>query len=445
MSDQDGSARRHAFPGAILMGAQGRLIPYHIPLRFFVAATVFHLVAWLLLAAGHSAVAGFAGGPGMALAALHALTLGVLAMTVMGASYQLLNVAMGTAVKSLFLCRLSSWLYIPGVVALVTGMAIVNVHIMMLGGILVVAGLTIFGFIIADMFRRSIALKMTVRHGWAALVCLALLAVAGLLLMADFEHGFLGASVFPGHSNLAVGHAILGGFGFMGLMVMGFSYILIPMFTLSPAPDDRVSGRSFVLVLGGLVIAVSGALTGSAPAMLIAAVIGLGGVGLHLSLMIKALRGGMKKKLGLSFVMIRAGWVLLPLSIIIGGLAASGLQDSVPPPLFGFILIFGWLLTFLTGILQRILPFLASMHAHKLGKRAPRLSDMGHQGVTLNLHAVCHGIALVMVSVGIIGNFDTLILTGGVIGSIGAAAFLWFALDVSWRVVSFYTGNKTTT
>ena len=427
------------------MGAQSRLIPYHIPLRFFVSAAVFHVVAWLLLAVGHADIAGYAGGPGVPLAALHTLTLGVLVMTAMGASYQLLNVATGVATGMVMgrfdITRLSSWLYIPGTVLLVTGMASGNNHVMLLGGGLVVTGLAAFAAVVGDIFRRTMTLKTTVRHGWAALVCLALLAVAGLTLLVDFEHGFLPTSVLPEHSDLALGHAILGGFGLMGMLVLGFSYILVPMFALSSAPDERYSGLSFVLVVAGLALAVLAALADSAPVMMLASVIGLIGVGVHLSLMLKALRDGMKKRLGLSFVMVRAGWFALLLSIIIGGLAAAGLGDFNLPPFFGFIRVFGWLLTFLTGILQRILPFLTSMHAHKLGKRAPRLSEMGHQGVTLKLHAACHGVALVLVSVGIIADLDTLILAGGVIGSLGAAAFLWFTLGVSKLVVSFYAAD----
>jgi len=438
--------RRHAFPGSILMGAQGRLIPYHIPLRFFVSAAVFHVAAWLLLAVGYADIAGFAGGPGVVLAGLHALTLGVLVMTAMGASYQLLNVATGVAtgvVPGRFdVSRLSSWLYIPGTGLLVLGMAIGNSHVMLLGGGLVAMAMAAFAVVVGDIFRRTKTLKTTVRHGWVALTCLVLLALAGLALITDFEHGFLGGAGLPDHSALATGHAILGGFGLMGMLVLGFSYILVPMFVLSPAPDERRSTASFGLVLAGLAIAVPAALAGSAPVMALATAIGLAGVGVHLSLMLKALREGMKKRLGLSFAMVKAGWFLLPLSIILGGLAAVGIGGDNAPTLFGFILIFGWLLTFLTGILQRILPFLASMHAHKLGKRAPRLSEMGHQGVTLKLHAICHGAALALVSVGIVTGMDPLILAGGLTGSLGAVAFLWFTLGVSKLVVTFYADEK---
>ena len=440
--------RRHAFPGEILMDAQSRLIPYHIPLRFFISAAAFHVVAWLMLAAGHADIAGYGGGSGMVLAALHALTLGVLVMTAMGASYQLLNVATGVSVGlvigRLDVCRLSSWLYIPGTLLLVVGMAMGNALIMLLGGIAVVTAMIAFALIVGKILYRTVALKSTVRHGWAALACLALLAVAGLVLVVDFEHGFLGSPGWPGHSDLATGHAILAGYGFMGLLALGFSYILVPMFALSSAPDERPSRLSFGLVVVALAVAALGALAGSALTMTLAAVIGLTGVAVYLSLMLKALREGMKKRLGLSFVMVRGSWFALPLSIILGGLAAAGIDGFNLPVLFVFILIFGWLLTFLTGVLQRILPFLASMHAHNLGVRAPRLSEMGHQNITLRLHAACHAAALLLVSAGIVGDVDGLILAGGLTGALGAAAFLWFTLGISKLVITFYAEDKLT-
>ena len=36
--------------GTILMGAQRRLLPLWIPYRFFLAATLFHVLVWVLLA-----------------------------------------------------------------------------------------------------------------------------------------------------------------------------------------------------------------------------------------------------------------------------------------------------------------------------------------------------------------------------------------------------------
>ena len=79
----------------------------------------------------------------------------------------------------------------------------------------------------------------------------------------------------------------------------------------------------------------------------------------------------MRRDLGRSFALVRLGWAFL-----VGSLAA-GLprsrwtrRSTASRPLFGLALIGGWLLTFLLGILQRIVPFLASMHAGQA--RTPR-------------------------------------------------------------------------
>ena len=74
-------------------GSRDRLLPVSVPFRFFAAALVFHAAGWLLLALGGDALAGARGGPGTVMAALHLFTLGTLATTAMGASYQLLPMA----------------------------------------------------------------------------------------------------------------------------------------------------------------------------------------------------------------------------------------------------------------------------------------------------------------------------------------------------------------
>ena len=50
--------------GAFLGDARSRLLPASIPLRFFGAATVFHVAAWIALAASAGQWPDFAGGLG---------------------------------------------------------------------------------------------------------------------------------------------------------------------------------------------------------------------------------------------------------------------------------------------------------------------------------------------------------------------------------------------
>ena len=145
-------------------------------------------------------------------------------------------------------------------------------------------------------------------------------------------------------------------YGFMGMLAFGYSQFMVPMFALGPSPDERLATLTFVLALGAIGLAVAAALAGIAVGLTVAAAVGLGAVVLHVRAMGAVLAQGMRKRLGLSFVLVRVSWGLLTASLILGGAAAmDGVPDRIVP-LFGFAALFGWLLTFLMGILQRIVP-----------------------------------------------------------------------------------------
>jgi len=139
-----------------------------------------------------------------------------------------------------------------------------------------------------------------------------------------------------------------------------------------------------------------------------------------------AFRTRMRKRLGLSFVIIRTSWVFL----ILGLLTGLGVLLGVPIPngttLFGFLILVGWLLTFLMGILQRIMPFLASMHITGKDGKPPLLSELTAQ-MPLNIHAVCHLGALAFCAAGIVANAPALVSLGAASGLAGAISFAVFA------------------
>ena len=120
-------------PGSCLGGAIGRLLPASIPFRYFGAAAAFHVCAWLALSAGADSAPRYRGGLGWTLAALHLITLGVLTMTAIGASLQLLPVATRQAVRSRHAPALVFWLYAPGVAAAALGMGVPSVPLLAAG------------------------------------------------------------------------------------------------------------------------------------------------------------------------------------------------------------------------------------------------------------------------------------------------------------------------
>lgn len=418
------------FPGMILLGAQSRLLPPSIPFRFFLAALVYHVLAWAMMALDADQVAQFVGGPGMNLAAIHALTLGVLVMTAIGASFQILPVVTGRPLVALWPCKLVFWLYAPGTALLIFGFATVNQPVILSGASLVVVGLAVFALLMADVLGSTKGMRTLLIHGWAAIAALVALAVLGLLLVFDWEYGFL-----PDHGGLAISHVIIAIFGFMGMLVFGYSQFMVPMFALGPSPEEKDVYTAFWLAFGAIIVGAISAGLGSTPGLLIAAIAGFVGAVLHVRTMVAVLKGGMRKELGLSFVMVKVAWVFLGLGIVIGGLAAAELDDRLIP-LFGLIAVFGWLLTFMMGILQRIIPFLAAMNAAKEGQTPPTPSEVSIE-TPLKIHAVGHFTALALIAAAIVMDEGWLVLGGAGAGTIGAIAFAWFGVDSIRRMYAY--------
>lgn len=416
------------FPGSFMMGAKERLLPPSLPFRFFVAAVGFHLAAWVVLAlAGPDALVGFAGGQGLVLAALHLITLGTLAMTAMGAAIQLLPVATRRPLGPVWLCRAMFWLYAPGVAAFAVGIALSLPGWQHGGATLVVAGLGIFGWLMAANLRQVSDLPGITRHAGLALAALVLLAGLGLALVADFTAG-----VLPDHAAFAAAHAILAAYGFMGMLALGFSYVLIPMFVLGAAIPDAVGKRTAWASAAALAAGAGGAILGQGILMALGAVLGLAAVGLYFHGMAFTLKRRMKKRFEPFFRLVWLAWALLPLSLLLGLALALGAPSDPWASVWGFVLVFGWLLSFVTALLQRIMPFLASMHSSAAGGKPALLSHLAPRR-PVDIHLACHAAMLVLIAAGLLGGGAWPLRLGVLAGLVGAIAFGVFTTQVLRR------------
>jgi hypothetical protein len=415
---------------SFLGGAKSRLLPPSIPFRFFAAAAIFHVLMWVGLLVAADGAVNFRGGLGPALSVVHLLALGVLVTTAIGASVQLLPVATRRTLHSVWPVKLVFWLTIPGMIALIAGMYTVRMNVLIPAAVMVGAGLLLFGVLLADNLRRASSLPVVGAYGWAALAALVLMVSLGVTLAVNEEAGIL-----PDHGAVALAHLILGGFGFMGLLVLGFSHILVPMFAMASAPPRRLSFAGFVIALVALVLGTGGALVGSREVLATAALSGLLAAAVHLWLMYRVLKSGMRKRLGLSFVLVRAAWIMLPATLLIGLGTLYGFAGTNGATLFGFMLLFGWLLTFLFAILQRIMPFLASMFVTPPARGGTAIVAELSGAPALKLHAICHALALFILAIAIVLDDAVVVRLGSAAGLIGALAFAWFTADVIRRML----------
>ncbi len=422
--------RKRRLGGGFLAGAGGRLLPASVPFRWFGTAAVFHALAWLALAAGAPQWSSWRGGLGWPLAALHLVTLGTLVASAIGASLQLLPVATRQPVRWPRLAALLWWFYVPGVILLALGMGLARPAWLAAGAVPVLGVLAAWGVLLATNLRGARGMPGVVLHGWGALLSLLLLMASAAMLVALWN----GLSFLLPHDSARALHRAAGVFGGMGLLVLGLSTILLPMFALAPVPDEATQLRAGATACAALALMTAAALEpaagAAAPALRWAALLAAAGaLAAHVHAMRQVLASGMRSDIGRCGTLFRIGWYAAALALLAAAAALLRTQpgaDDSWGALFVIAAVGGWLLSTLFGVLQRILPFLAAMHAgRRAGRRPPTPSSLTID-TALALHLPAHIAALLLLGVAVLTRSPAWLLMASACGLVGAVAFLGF-------------------
>lgn len=416
-------------PAAVnLGGAHQRLLPEAVPLRFFGTAVLAHGLAWAALIATAADVPFYRGGPSGVAATIHLLTVGVLLSSAIAASLQMLPVALGRPAPAPAACHAVFALLLLGGASLIAGFALAETGMLVLGAGVLAAAVALYAHALVRLLAGASGLALVRQHVMAALACLGFGVLAAVLLAVDYR-----AAILPDHGALALAHMLLLAFGFLGLLALGLSQVLVPMFAVAEAPTEgRMAQLAFALALAALATALVGLAAGLTPLLAPAAVLGLAAAGCHVAQMERLLARRIRRRMGGEFVLIRLSWAMLPLALLLAcGLALDLLPDTAPA-LFGFCALFGWLLSLVLGVQQRILPFLASMHAVRARARPLAPAKLVNER-SLVLHRWCHGAALAAVGLGIALAEPAAIRAGGAVGTLGAIAYGAFAATVLRR------------
>ncbi|MBI5720554.1 MAG: hypothetical protein HZC37_22990 [Burkholderiales bacterium] len=452
---------RRRLGGTFVAGAGGRLLPAAVPFACFGAATLFHLWAWAALALGARAWAEGAGGLGWPLAALHAATLGVLVTSAVGASLQMLPVATRQPVRHALPAGALAALLVPGVVMVTLGMGLVRPVWLAAGAAAVGVALVGWGLLVALNLRGAQGMPGVVSHAWAALAALALLLLSAGALVALW----LGTPLWERDTARTL-HLAAGLFGVMGMLVLGMSTIVLPMFAIGPLPDERVQLAWGGAAAAAVVLAALAAFLGGASAIgarVAAWLLGAVALAVHLHAMRRTLAEGLRKNLGSTATLLKVAWVGAGLALLLAGVvltldaletarlgaaaatgaaaAGGGAGTRVPSEvrgiasrLFVVAAVGAWLLSFLFAVLHRILPFLAAMHAARGRRRGPTPS-MLTLAPALAVHWRCHVAALLLLAAGTALESTWLIRAAAAAGGAGAVAFAAFFVVLCRRLV----------
>jgi len=321
-------------------------------------------------------------------------------------------------VRALWAVKLLWWSLVPGIAVFAAAAAAYRPDLMGPGAMLVVAALAVYAVLLWKNLAGARGMRVVVLHGWAALACLAALAATGIALVARYEHG-----IALDHGAFRAAHVALAAYGFMGLLAAGLSGFLLPMLAVAPPPAPRLSYAALAAAVAAIGLACFGFIS-------LGAMLGLAAAIAHVVLLERSLRARLRSPLGPAFLLIRVSWVCLLASL---ALAALGFPGGTL--LFGLLLVPGWLLTFLLGVLQRILPFLASVHASRTSRGTPLISALTPVRL-LGAHRVLHLGALGLLIVAAISSEPVLARIGAAAGLAAAAAYAAFYAYVLLKVRS---------
>lgn len=314
------------------------------------------------------------------LALVHTVTLGFLLAVFLGASVQLLPVVAGVTVARTGLVRAAALCYFAGTAGMVLHFAVLRWNGLVLSAAAVTIGIVLFFAAVFPVLAR--APRGPVRLAFAlAYAGLALTMTAGLLIGLDRRRAFLPGAPMD---HLAA-HLHLGLLATFTVAIWGVSSKLLPMFLLAPAPDPRRQKTALLLLWWGAVV-LAIALWLGWPAAPFAA-LPAAAYFLQLSLMRSILKARRRGRIDAGFRYALSAYADLFAAGVVGILIALGVGRGTLlslrlPWVYGFLVLVGWILQTVVGILSKILPFLVwqAVYARRAGLGPlPKLADLSSE------------------------------------------------------------------
>jgi len=395
--------------------------PLSIPAAFFLTIPIGILAAGCILIATGAAALSTPWAP-QTLALTHAGTLGVLAMGMVGALYQMTPVIAGTPVPFTRIAHIVQALLLAGLAGFIWRLLGGPVFAMSAAILCFTIALLAFLLPLGWALRRPGTNNETVQGMRLAVVSLAAVTLIGLIM----ARGYSGYG-FPENRFLWMQiHLTLALLGWVGGLIMSVSWQVIPMFYLAPAASKTTMRWLFGLLLSGLLLPFVAIFTGdeicdfltpgqlaalgALPAALVTWLI-------HPALILRNISRRKRKRRDASLMFWKAGLVnallLIPIAIVVLLLPEPRWQV-----LFGWVAIWGWAGMIMHGMLSRIVPFLVWFHRYSARVGLEPVPSMRtllpqqriHFGFVLHLSSIVLGVAAILIQADILAQFTGVVL-----------------------------------
>jgi hypothetical protein len=286
----------------------------------------------------------------------HLFTLGWLTMTIFGALYQLLPVALGAPIRWPKLGHASFWTFAPGAGLFACGIADGSTTLHHIGVGLVAIGVVLAVTNIGATLPRARTRDVT----WAAIaIALAYLSstlVLGIVLLHNIHTGFIAAArvrVLATHLHVAlVGWALI--------MIVGVAHRLLPMFLLAHGANTRWTVRALTLLASGVALLALGINTQVAAVSWAAVILMECGLGCFLYQASAFFRARVRRKIDAGMRFAGTGLGFLVIAAMLGPLVLwRGQTASRLATVYVLMVLVGGIVVFVSGFFYKIVPLLA--------------------------------------------------------------------------------------
>ncbi len=400
--------------------------PFSLVLHYFTAGVLFNLTGILVL---------FLFSKGFKepffsfhyAAEVHLFLLGFVMMIIFGALYQLIPVALEIPVYSFKLGYIQFYVYVAGIILFVVSLLIRDFFSLLpLGALFLYISILIFIFNFFLSLRKLEKFDVTSKFLIVANLSLFAGVSIGIFLALNFAYGFYSGDIF----HILVAHIIFTLFGFVFMVIMGVSMVLLPMFSLAHKFNDIYINISFyimvVSVFGGGILALvlkNSAVYYSVFLLIFSAFI------FYLIQVFEIYRKRPRRTKDTGMDIMFFSHIFLFGSVIFGILIPFSQKWVF---LFGITLIFGFINFLIYGSLYKIVPFLTWFHRFSplVGKKkVPMLNEMLPKKIP-DIQILVSASGFLLLTASILLEFEWLFNVSVLIMSLGSLLFAYVYIYV---------------
>jgi hypothetical protein len=336
----------------------------------------------------------------------HFLLLGYAAMIAMGAMYQLVPVAFLTPIWNQKLGFVQLVITITGITLFSVLLGIYPDYAIY-GGVLAILGILLFILQMGKTILKQENKNMMTYFVLAAISSFFLTIAAGFLLAWNIANGGIG-----NHHMILNSHIVLGVAGWFSLLIFGFSYKLVPMFSLSHGFSMKWAKPAFITYISGLIVLIASFWIPFPYVDTIGWILLFLGFGFFVLDMQEIIEKRVKKKLDKPFIFsliaIVNGLVIHFLAVLLNLISIN--NENVWSWLI-FLYIMAWIVFSILGYLYKIVPFLWWTHKYseRIGKeKVPTLKEMINEkwGVVL---FICFSVSVIGLTAGALWQISIIV------------------------------------